>query len=215
MRIVCAVISLALLMIAASQAGAWDQQYRFPIKVRVSDTDVSDTRTRSAGIAGRDTGPEWDVAAGQAKREILCPKRGFTLDLGMRPFFSNLSGPVKVASKAGEGTYLSLVGHLRLPADRTLWEFYSHVRMWDKITGRLEYLPWIWTGGGHTPGDGNFGGLLLKKDDSISTDLSITSIVVGADYDVSFGRDLLFGPNADLWVIKWSERVAKTAGESL
>jgi hypothetical protein len=206
---------LAVLLIAASQAGAWDQQYRYPLKVRVSDTDASDSRGRAAGIAGRDTGPDWDVAAGQARREILCPKRGYTLALGVRPFFSNLSGTAKVVSRAREGTPLSLTGHLRLPPDATLWEFYTFIRMWDKITGRLEYLPWQWTGSGHIPSDGNFSGLALKAGDSLNSDLTITSIVVGADYDVSFGRDLVFGPNGDLWVIKWSQRVTKYTGDSM
>jgi hypothetical protein len=216
LRTAYAVTILALLLIAASQAGAWDQQYRYPLKVRVSDVDAVDARGRTAaGVAARDTRPEWDVAAGQARREILCPKRGFALALGMRPYFSNLVGTSKVASKAGEGTFLSLNGHLRLPPDRTLWEFYSYLRMWDKITGRFEYLPWSWTGGGHIPTEGNFAGLQLKKDDNLTSDLSLTSIVLGADYDVSFGRDLVFGPNGDFWIIKWSERVAKDSGDAM
>lgn len=39
--------------------------------------------------------------------------------------------------------------------------------------------------------------------------------MIGADYDVAFGRDLTFGPNGDLYVIKWSQRVGKDMGESV
>jgi hypothetical protein len=87
--------------------------------------------------------------------------------------------------------------------------------MWDKIGLRLEYLPWNWGGPGHMPTDGNFAGLLLKKDDGINSDLNITTFLIGADYDVAFGRDLIFGPNADLYIIKWGQRVARDAGEGV
>ena len=46
----------------------------------------------------------------------------------------------------------------------------------------------------------------LKKDDAVQSELSITSFVIGADYDVSFGRDLIFGPNADLHLMKWVQK---------
>jgi hypothetical protein len=44
--------------------------------------------------------------------------------------------------------------------------------------------------------------------------LSITSLVLGGEYDVSFSRDLVFGPNADLHIIKWQQRVASDMGQS-
>jgi hypothetical protein len=89
------------------------------------------------------------------------------------------------------------------------------MRVWDKVTLRIEYLPWNWNGSGHMAIDGNFGGLMLKRDDSIHTDLGITTIGLGADYDVNFGRDLVFGPNADLYVLRWSERVGKDQGDAM
>ena len=55
----------------------------------------------------------------------------------------------------------------------------------------------------------------LKSGDAIQSDLGITTFTVGADYDVSFGRDLVFGPNADMHVIKWSQRVAKDGGTAM
>ncbi len=204
-----AFLTLALLWLTGSQVGAWDQAYRYPIKVRVSDSDPTGSRSADSRPSDRSSVPEWDVAAGQARGTILCAKRGYTLELGVRPFFSNLSGLTRVVSKGGEGTLLGLNGHLRVPSEQTFWEMYSHLRLYDKVTLRLEYVPWHWIGGGHAGSDGNFNGLLLKKDDPISVDLGITSIVVGADYDVAFGRDLYFGPNADLNIIKWSQRVAK------
>ena len=121
----------------------------------------------------------------------------------------SLTGSTKVVSRGGEGTFLNLYGHLRIPTDVTLWEFYSHLKVWDKIDLRLDYTPWYWGGPGHVSGEGNFAGLLLKKDDAIQSELSITSFIIGADYDVSFSRDLIFGPNADLHLMKWVQRVSK------
>ena len=198
MKVPCALITLAVLMLATSQAPAWDQQYRYPIKVRVSESRSADARVAGIGSGSPNARADWEMAAGQARREILCPRRGYALALGMRPFFSTLTGSTKVVSKGGEGSWLNLQGHLRLPADKTQWEFYANLHMWDKIGLRLEYLPWNWGGPGHMPTDGNFGGLLLKKDDGINSDLNITTFLIGADYDVAFGRDLIFGPNADL-----------------
>jgi hypothetical protein len=86
--------------------------------------------------------------------------------------------------------------------------------LWDRIALRLDYAPWNWSAPGHAASDGNVAGLLLKKDDAFQTDLSITSLTIGADYDVSFGRELIFGPNADFHVIRWTERVVKSSGES-
>jgi hypothetical protein len=220
MGIICAVATFALFISVANQALAWEQEYRYPIKVRVSENDsdnagMAGSQTAGIGAAARRTPPEWDVAAGQAKRQILCPKRGFALALGMRPYFTNLLGNTRVVSKSNEGTSLNLTGHLRIPSEKTQWEFYSYLRLWDRATLRLEYLPWSWSGSGHAGTDGNFAGLLIKKDDPITTDLSITSILIGGDFDVAFGRDLTFGPNGDLYVIKWSERVGKDLGESV
>src|SRR5271157_2148 len=215
MKVPCALITLAVLLLATSQAPAWDQQYRYPIKVRVSETGSADARVAGIGSGSPHAGADWEMAAGQARREILCPRRGYSLALGMRPFFSTLTGSTKVISKGGEGSWLNLQGHLRLPADKTQWEFYANLHMWDKIGLRLEYLPWSWGGPGHMPTDSNFGGLLLKKDDGINSDLNITTFLIGADYDVAFGRDLIFGPNADLYIIKWAQRVARDAGEGV
>jgi len=132
----------------------------------------------------------------------------------MRPFFSDFTGSVKALSKGGEGTYLNLHGHLRLPYDKTQWEFYSYLKMWDKITVRLDYTPWNWSGPGHAGTDGNFAGLLLARDDPINSTLNVTTFGLGADYDVSFGRDLVFGPNGALHIIKWTQRVKTMDGES-
>jgi hypothetical protein len=213
MRTPWASMTLVVFLLAAGWASAWDQkQYRYPHKVRVSGSSQSDARTGALGTeAGRWTG-DWDTAAGQARREILCPKRGYAFALGMRPLFSTLSGSTKVVSRGGEGSYLNLYGHLRMPTEATLWEFYGHLRAWDRFNVRFEYLPWTWAGPGHASGDGNFAGLLLRRDDQINAELSITSLVIGADYDVSFGRDLVFGPNADLHVMKWVQRVDKEGG---
>jgi len=177
---------------------------------------VDSTDTGPGGIrsAFRGASNDWETAAGQSRTEILCPRRGYAFAVGMRPFFSNLLGSAKVLSRGGEGTYLNVHGHLRLETERTLWEFYSYLRLWDKIALRLEYLPWQWLGQGHIPSDGNFAGLLFKSDDAINTDLSITSVIIGGDYDVSFGRDLVFGPNGDLYVLKWTQRVAKATGQA-
>ncbi len=214
--IMCAIAAIALLLVSTSQVNAWEQEYRYPIKVRVSESEPAGMGMGPSGIGSttRHSSPDWDVAAGQARGPILCPKRGFSLALGMRPFFTNLSGATKVVSKGGEGTFLNLNGHLRMPGEKTIWEFYSHLRMWDKVTLRLEYLPWNWTGAGHAGIDGNFAGLLFKKDDLLHTDLSLSTIDIGGDYDVAFGRDLTFGPNGDLYIMRWSQRVAKELGEA-
>lgn len=210
----CAVLILAIILVAAGMANAWDQQYRYPVKIRVSGTESYGGRGGGFGSASVYNPSDWEVAAGQSRREILCPRRGYAIALGLRPFFTSLTGSTKVVSKGGEGTFLNLVGHFRVPQDVTMWEFYSYLRLWDRIALRLDYAPWTWTGSGHVPYDGDFAGLLLKKDDGIQTDLSITSLTIGADYDVSFGRELIFGPNADFHVIKWTQRVAKNSGDS-
>ena len=208
------IITFVVTVAVTAPVDAWSQNYRFPHKIRSSGTDGTDAGVGGISTASRPAPGDWEVAAGQPRREILCPKRGFAFALGMRPYFTSMGGSVKAANKGGEGTYLNLHGHLRLPADRTMWEFYSNIRVWDKVAIRVEYLPWIWAGPGHIPTDGNFAGLLLKRDDSISSDLTISTLLVGADYDVSFGRDLTFGPNADLYIIKWNQRVVKDSGES-
>jgi len=216
MTIPCALTLLVVILAATVPAAAWDSKYRFPVKVRVSGTDSSDAGcagvVRTAARQGRG---DWEAAAGAARGEILCPKRGYAFALGMRPFFSTQSGSVKAVSRGGEGTYLNLYGHLRIPPEKTLWEFYSLLRLWDKVSVRAQYVPWSWNGPGHVANDGNFAGLLLRSDDSIQSDLSITQLILGADYDVSFSRDLIFGPNADLHVIKWSQRVAKEFGQAV
>ncbi|MFC1836248.1 hypothetical protein ACFL2Q_16270, partial [Thermodesulfobacteriota bacterium] len=164
------------------------------------------------GIVASDRGNGWNTAAGAARRTILCPKRGYTFATGIRPFFGNLSGSVKGLSRGGEGTLLSLHGHLRIPSEATLWEFYSRFKMWDKVELRFDYTPWSWASTGHVATDGNFAGLILTKDEAITTNLNVTTFKVGADYDVSFSRDLIFGPNADLHVMKWAQRISTDAG---
>ena len=209
MRTPCAFFIVAILLMVAIQAEALDGKYRYPLKVRVSErdsgrfSDVASARAHSGNVGAtvRDSA-DWEVAAGQARREILCPKRGFNFAIGMRPYFATLTGATKVASRGGEGGFLSLIGHLRIPPESTLWEFYGAVRAWDKVTVHFDYLPWHWGGPGHTPIEANFGGLLLKTGDFIQSDINIASLVLGADYDVSFSRDLIFGPNADLHLIK-------------
>lgn len=213
-RTPCVLLTLAFVIAATTVAFAWDGQNRYPIKVRIPRAGAADFQVGGMGIAARDMASDWESAAGAAPREILCPRRGFAFALGMRPFFSNLSGSVKATSKGGEGTLLNLHGHLRIPAQNTLWEVYSYLRMWDKITVRLEYVPWNWSGPGHAGTDGNFAGLLLVRDDLITSSLNITSFRMGADYDVSWGRDLVFGPNVDFHIIKWNQRVTKDAGGS-
>ncbi len=215
MTVPCALITLAVLLLATSRASAWEQQYRYPVKVKVSGFGSSDSRVAGIGSRFPHADADWDVAAGQPRREILCPRRGYSVALGMRPFFASLIGSSKVLSKGAEGGWLNFQGQLRIPSDKTQWEFYANLDMWDKIGLRLEYLPWSWGGSGHIPTDGNFGGLLLKKDDGINSDLNITSFLIGADYEVAFGRDLIFGPNADLYVTKWSQSVTKDTGEGL
>lgn len=214
MRIPCALLVLAVILVATSVADAWEQQYRYPVKIRVSGTDQSDVTVGGVGTASRSGASDWERAAGQARREVLCPKRGYAFAIGMRPFFATINGSTKVVSRASEGTYLNLTGHLRIPPERTLWEFYSYLRVWDRIALRLEYVPWAWDGPGHMPTDGNFAGLLLKKDDPIHSDLGITSLIIGGDYDVAFGREVTFGPNVDLHIIRWTQRIVKGGGES-
>lgn len=217
MRIPCAVIVLVVLLTVTGSAGAWDSNfpnYRYPIKVRVSGTNSRDAGEGGSRLSRRFAGRDWDTAAGAARAQILCPRRGYSFALGMRPFFTNLSGSTRVTSRGGEGTYLNLTGHLRIPSQNTIWEFYSTMRLWDKVSVNLQYVPWFWGGPGHIPTDGNFAGLLLTPNDSIQADLSITQFVLGADYDVSFGRDVMFGPNGDLYIIKWKQRVAKDMGEA-
>ncbi len=214
MRIPRLIMVLAFLFGTSGLASALEKPFKYPVKVNVSDSFP----TRS-GIAGMDMaggpGVSWDVAAGQSRGEIFCPKRGYSFAIGMKPFFTSLVGSSKVSSRGGEGSVLSLHGHLRIPDDKTLWDFYSYLRLWDKIAVRIEYAPWTWSGPGHIPIDANFSGLALKSGDAIQSDLGITTFTVGGDYDVSFGRDLVFGPNADLHVIKWSQRVAKDGGAAM
>jgi len=208
------IITFVVTVAVTTPVDSWSQNYRFPHKIRSSDADGVRSGVGGISAASRTAPGDWEVAAGQARREILCPKKGFAFALGMRSYFSTLSGSVKATNRGGEGTFLNLHGHFRLPVDRTMWEFYSNLRVWDKVAIRVEYLPWSWAGPGHIPTDGNFAGLLLKKDDSINTDLTISTLLLGADYDVSFGRNLIFGPNADLYVIKWGQQVVKDTGES-
>jgi hypothetical protein len=215
MRIPCAFLTLALVLIAATYANAWERSYRYPVKVRVSGAGVSDSRYTGARLGCGDGSVDWDVAAGASRNDVLCPKRGYNFEIGTRPFFSNLLGSAKVVSRGGEGTSLHFHGHLRIPSEKTLWEYYANLRLWDKVAVRLEYIPWSWAGPGHAASDGNFSGLPLATGDGIISELNITTLKVGADYDVSFGRDLVFGPNADLHLIKWMQKVAKDDGESM
>ena len=208
-------VMTALCLMLTLPAGAWDVASKYPSKVRNQARLSENSGFQGARLGAPERYRDWEAAAGRSRAEILCPKRGYAFALGMRPVFSSLIGSAKVVSRAGEGSYLNLNGHLRLPSEKTLWEFYSHVKAWDKVAARLEYAPWTWTGTGHIPTDGNVAGLLLKKDDAIQTDLNITSLILGADYEVSFGRNLFFGPNGDLHIIKWSERVAKLNGETV
>lgn len=211
-----AIATLTVVLLAGTiPASAWDLSYKQPSKVRTSAGNTEDLGSGRFGMASQSAQDNWNVAAGRARTEILCPRRGYSFSLGMRPFFSSLIGSTKVLSRGGEGDFMSLHGHLRLPSEKTLWEFYSHLKMWDKITARVEYVPWKWTGTGHIPSDGNFAGLLLRRDDAIHSDLNITSLILGADYEVSFGREVVFGPNADLYILKWSQRVTKSNGDAM
>lgn len=214
MRTPCALIVLVVLLVAAGSAPALDKPYRFPIKVRVSGADSPDTGFGGIHSRSQTAQRDWELAAGQARREILCPSRAYTFAIGMQSFFSTLSGSAKAASRGGEGTYMNFHGHLRLPAEKTLWDFYGDFRMWDKISARIKYASWQWGGPGHARTDGNFAGLLINKDDSISSQLTLTMLNAGADYEVSFGPDVVFGPNADLSIIKWSQQVSKEGGAS-
>jgi hypothetical protein len=215
LRIPCAVITFALLLLATGVTSAWDRKFQLPLKVRFPEKGASQTGMSPIRTSADEASGGWDVPAGQAGREILCPKRGFAMSAGVRPFFSSLSGSVKALSRGGEGTYLNLHGHLRLPGEVTQWELYTHLKTWDKVTWRIEYAPWTWNGAGHSPVEGNFSGLLLLVNDPVDSQLYITTFMLGADYDVSFGRDLIFGPNGDLHVIKWTERVVKGASDGV
>lgn len=214
MRTPCALFILVVLLVAAGPAIAWDKPYRFPIKVRVSGAETPDAGIGGIRSRSQTAYRDWELAAGQSRREILCPKRGYSFAVGMQPFFSTLSGSAKAASRGGEGTYMSFHGHLRLPVEKTLWDFYGDFRMWDKISARVQYASWQWGGPGHARTDGNFAGLLINQDDKISSQLNLTMLTAGADYEVSFGRDVVFGPNADLNIIKWSQTVSKDGGAS-
>ena len=213
-RTACAFLTLALLLTAVTVAGAWYQQARFPIKVRVSGESLTDPRLGGFGLTPRDGRSGWATAAGQSRGQILCPRRDYSFALGMRPWFSTLTGSLRATSRGGEGSFLNLHGHLRLPNDLTQWDFYSRLRMWDKITVRLEYLPWVWSGPGNAGRDGNFAGVVFKQDDPINSSLNITTLGLGADYDVQLGRDLVFGPNGELNIIKWVQRVETEDGRS-
>ncbi len=214
MRIPRLIIIMVVLFGTAGIAGALDKPFKYPVKVNVSDNIPS-----RSGIAGMDmasgAGVSWDVAAGQSRSEIFCPKRGYSFAMGIKPHFTNLTGGSRVSSRGGEGSVLNFHGHLRLPDDKTLWDFYSSIRLYDKIGVRIEYAPWTWSGLGHIPIDANFSGLALKAGDAIQSDLGITTFTLGGDYDVSFGRDLVFGPNADMHIIKWNQRVAKDGGSAV
>lgn len=213
-RTPCALLTLVFVLAAVTLAGAWDQKFRFPMKVRVPKASVTDMGIGGIGVASSSVSSDWHSAAGAPAAEILCPKRGYDFALGMRPFFSTLTGSVKAASTGGEGTFLNLHGHLRLPSERTQWELYGHLKLWDKVSVMMEYLPWSWSGPGHMGVDGNFAGLLIKRDTPIMTTLDLTTFRVSADYDVSFGKDLCFGPNGEFNVIKWNQRVVTGDGDS-
>ena len=204
---------LVIMALIATAAYAGDRRYPFPIKVRVSSDGARELGVGGVGMASRGAS-DWASPAGASRMEILCARRGFAFALGMRPFFSELSGSVKAVSKGGEGTYLNLHGHLRLPKEKTMWEFYTRLKMWNKVTVGLDYMPWNWSGPGHSGVDGNFAGLLLTRDESMASSLSISSFKLGADYDVSFGRDLTFGPNGEFYIIKWDQRVRSHSGDS-
>ena len=214
-RTPCALLSLALLIVSTSLAGAWEQQYRYPIKVKVSGNSISESDMDGPGGICSNTRGGWDNIAGASRRQILCPRKGFDFLIGLRPFFTNVSGLVKAVSKGGEGTPASLRGHLRIPTQNTLWELHADLRMWDKVTFMLSYNPWHWGATGHAGKDGNFAGVLYTLNESIETNLNITSFVLGADYDVSFSDDLIFGPNADFHVIRWDQSLRNSTGDAV
>jgi hypothetical protein len=87
--------------------------------------------------------------------------------------------------------------------------------MWDKMTFGLDYVPWHWGAGGHAGQDGNFAGVLYALNESIESNLNITSFVMRADYDVSFNDDLIFGPNADFHIIRWGQSLRNSGGEAV
>ncbi len=213
-RIPCAMLALVLVVVWTGLASAWDKKNRPPAKVRVSGSGSSGPFLGGVRYVRGDDSCDWGAVAGASRGAIFCPKRGYSFAVGMAPFFSTLTGFTRVSSKGGEGTFMQLNGHLRLPPDNTFWEFYSHVRMWDKVTVRFNYRPWNWSGTGHAGTDGNFGGLALTRNDLINSDLNIANFELGADYDVLFGRDLIIGPHADFHAIKWNQRVATMDGSS-
>ena len=213
-RIPCAMLSLALIFISTSFACAWDQYYRYPIKVKVSGSNLSRPGTEELGGICSNPSGDWEYVAGASRRQILCPRRGFDFMVGLRPFFSNLSGMVKAVSKGGEGTPANLRGHLRIPNSSTLWELHADLHMWDKITFGLAYVPWHWGGTGHAGQDGNFAGVLYALNELIDSNLNITSFIMRADYDVSFNNDLIFGPNADFQVIRWNQSLRNSGGDA-
>jgi hypothetical protein len=201
---------LALLLGTVAIGGAWDGSYRYPVKVRFPALGSTGPGAGSpeqgnssvSGLGG------WRMPAGAAEGTILCPSRDYSFAIGMRPFFSHLRGSARAQSKGGEGSLLNLHGHLRLPADMTQWELYAHLRLWERIAAKIEYWSWQWAGSGHSGTFGDFAGLLLEVDQPITSDLEITTFLVGGDYDVRLSRDVVFGPNADLHVFKWHQRVA-------
>jgi hypothetical protein len=214
-RIPVALLVIVLCAVWTSLGGAWDSKNRQPVKVRVSGSGSTGPMISSGPrLAVRDTEYDWAAVAGASRGAIFCPKRGYSFALGMTPFFSGLNGFTRASSQGGEGTFMQLNGHLRLPTENTFWEFYANIRMWDKVTVRFNYRPWNWGGTGHAGADGNFAGLVIFAGDLINSDLNIASYELGADYDVLFGRDLIFGPNVDFHAIKWIQRVAKTDGTS-
>ncbi|MEW6350822.1 MAG: hypothetical protein AB1646_17315 [Thermodesulfobacteriota bacterium] len=211
-RIPCALLAVVLVVVWTGLASAWDKKNRQPVKVRVSGAGASGPFSSGPRYVSERDAYEWGAAAGASRGAIFCPKRGYSFAIGMVPFFSTLTGFTRVSSKGGEGTFMQLNGHLRLPSENTFWEFYTHLRMWDKVSVRFNYRPWNWSGTGHAGTDGNFAGLALTRGDAINSDLSIANFELGADYDVLFGRDLIIGPHADFHIIKWNQRVAKIDG---
>ena len=184
-RIFCTLLVIVLCAVWTGLGVAGDTRYRHPTKVRGSA--FGSAGPMDAGgprFAGLDTEYDWGAAAGASRREIFCRKRGYSFAVGMVPFFSSMTGAVRVSSKGGEGTFMHLNGHLRLPSDNTFWEFYTNLRMWDKVTVRFNYRPWNWSGTGHASADGNFAGLAISRFDPINSDLNVASFELGADYDV-------------------------------
>ncbi len=213
-KISCALLTLALFTLSTTLAFAWDQHYRYPLKVRVSEVGLSKPGMSLADSSCGQGPNDWEYAAGASRRQILCPRKTYDFGLGARPFFSNISGVVKATSKGGEGTLANLHGHLRIPGENTLWELYARLRMWEKVAIQLDYLPWTWSGAGHAGIDGNFAGVLYKLNEAIESNLNITTFKLGADYDVSYNEDLFFGPNADFHIIRWNQSLSNSSGQA-